>query len=121
MCCRYFALEIDEPEGRDDFENIRWYLAHEGTLIFVDDGDWYLQIDNHCKFLDEDDRCTIYEKRPEICREYGNGADGEWHCEHAVPDQKHDLELRSMEEVEQYAEKVLAAKAKKKKRKEKKS
>ena len=28
LCCRYFALPLDDPEDWDDFDDIRWYLCH---------------------------------------------------------------------------------------------
>ena len=38
-CCRYFALPIETPEDWDDYDDIRWYLCHEHTTVFVEDGD----------------------------------------------------------------------------------
>ena len=38
-CCRYFALPIETPTKRDDFNNIRWYLLHGRAAVFVEDGD----------------------------------------------------------------------------------
>ncbi|RMF80705.1 MAG: YkgJ family cysteine cluster protein, partial [Planctomycetota bacterium] len=26
FCCRYIALPIEEPETRQDYDDIRWYL-----------------------------------------------------------------------------------------------
>lgn len=69
-CCRYFALEIDAPTEEADFENLRWYLAHGNTIIYVNDGTWYLHIENTCRYLGPDHRCGIYDKRPTICREH---------------------------------------------------
>lgn len=69
-CCRYLAIPIDKPESRRDYDDIRWYLMHEGIIIFVEDGDWYIQFQTTCKHLGEDNLCTIYEIRPEICAEY---------------------------------------------------
>jgi Fe-S-cluster containining protein len=70
LCCQYIALEIDEPDTARDYDDIRWYLMHEDMSVFVEDGDWYLQINRRCKNLLPDNRCGIYETRPEICREY---------------------------------------------------
>ena len=39
-CCNYFCFEIDEPDEFDEFENIRWFLCHEGVSVHIDDGDW---------------------------------------------------------------------------------
>ena len=41
-CCHYFALAIDEPVNRRDFDFIRWYLLHDGATVFVEGEDWYL-------------------------------------------------------------------------------
>lgn len=69
-CCRYFALPIDEPGNRRDFDYIRWYLLHDRASIFVDEDQWYLLVHTTCKHLGDDYRCGIYETRPQICREY---------------------------------------------------
>jgi Fe-S-cluster containining protein len=70
MCCRYIALPIDTPETREDFDDIRWYILHEGVSIFVEDGDWYIYLAADCRHLQPDYRCGIYATRPRICREY---------------------------------------------------
>jgi uncharacterized protein len=70
LCCRYFALPIDNPETRKDFDNIRWYLVHENVVVFVEKKQWYIGIMNRCKHLQADNRCGIYETRPMICRSY---------------------------------------------------
>ncbi|TWU43419.1 Flagellin N-methylase [Novipirellula aureliae] len=69
-CCHYFALQIDEPVNRRDFDYIRWYLLHEHATVFVEDQSWYLLVHTTCKHLQSDYRCGIYETRPQICREY---------------------------------------------------
>ena len=71
LCCRYFALPIETPEDEEDYDDIRWYLCHEDITVFVEDGDWYINIKNKCRYLSEVDyRCEIYKDRPRICREY---------------------------------------------------
>ena len=72
-CCKYFCFEIDAPDDVDEFEDIRWYLCHEGVSVHIDKGDWFISIDNRCKMLDENDQCTCYEDRPLICRKYDLG------------------------------------------------
>ena len=68
--CHYFALTIDEPVNRRDFDFIRWYLLHDRATVFVDNDDWYLLVHTTCKHLQHDYRCGIYETRPQICRDY---------------------------------------------------
>jgi len=70
MCCRYVALPIEEPESREDFDDIRWYIMHEGVSVFVEDGQWYIYFLADCRHLQPDYRCGIYQSRPRICRNY---------------------------------------------------
>ena len=69
-CCRYLALPMDKPTTARDYDDIRWYLMHEGVTVFVEEGDWYVQYQTRCKNLGADNLCMVYETRPEICREY---------------------------------------------------
>lgn len=69
-CCRYLALPIDKPASARDYDDLRWYIMHEGVTVFVEEGDWYVQFQTKCKDLGRDNRCTIYETRPRICRGY---------------------------------------------------
>jgi Fe-S-cluster containining protein len=97
LCCRYFALPIETPEDKEDYDDIRWYLCHKDVTVFVEDGDWYLNIKNKCRHLSEKDyRCRIYDKRPRICRKYRHAdcdfVDGEYDYE------LHFTDDRQMEE-----------------------
>ncbi len=71
ICCRHIALEIEEPTSKRQYDHIIWYLLHEGISVFVEgDGKWYLEFSTPCSALDARGRCTIYDERPRICREY---------------------------------------------------
>ena len=70
LCCRYFALPIDNPSTARDYDDIRWYLCHENVTIFIEEGQWYIGISNRCKHLQADNRCGIYETRPTDCRTF---------------------------------------------------
>ena len=103
LCCQYFCFEIDEPDEYDDFEDIRWYLCHEGVSVHVDeDEDWYIQIANRCNQLGENNLCTIYEDRPLICRSYS----GE-NCELTGSDYAYIEEFTTPEQLDEYARKTL--------------
>lgn len=69
-CCKYFALAIDTPRSERDFDFMRWYLLHERATVFVEGRNWYLLVHTTCKHLQDDNRCGIYETRPQICRAY---------------------------------------------------
>lgn len=70
FCCRYIALPIEKPEERAEFDDVRWYLLHDGVSVFVEDGEWYINVATTCRHLQPDYRCGIYETRPQICRNY---------------------------------------------------
>lgn len=63
---RHFGIEYEKAKKKftkkwDDEERI---LRHRDDHIF----------DSVCRFLDQDSRrCTIYEARPDVCREYPDG------------------------------------------------
>lgn len=101
LCCRYFALEIDPPEEPEDFENLRWYVLHENVALFIDDDVWYLQVFSKCVWLGTDNKCSQYERRPTICREYSNDA-----CDYDGAES--DETFRTIEELEAYREKWVA-------------
>lgn len=99
-CCRYLALEIDEPTSERDYDDIRWYLMHEGISVFVEDGDWYLQIQTRCKNIGADNLCQVYETRPEICREYNYGD-----CDYSEGGHNYELHFTHASQFEEHYEK----------------
>lgn len=106
ICCHYFALEIDKPTSKTAFDQIRWYLLHEKTHVFIDEGSWFVQIWNPCNHLLPDNRCGIYETRPEICRDYGANEEGEVNC-HAVSsdNEEYDVLFTCPEDLDRYYQK----------------
>jgi Fe-S-cluster containining protein len=117
-CCRYFALPIETPEDWDDYDDIRWYLCHENTTVFVEDGEWYLNVKNKCRHLSEKDyRCGNYEVRPKICRGYDTEA-----CDLTGDGYDYELHFRDDKAMEEYMQikfgpKVFDKLEKKKKKK----
>jgi len=109
-CCRYFALQLDTPRSRADFENIRWYLAHKKVTIFVDGGKWFLDVGNECRYLTADHRCRIYDKRPLVCREHDT-----YECERHPGDFGHEHTFKKLEELDRYIEKRFKSKRKRRK------
>ena len=98
LCCRYFALPIETPEDKEDYDDIRWYLCHENICVFVEDGDWYLNINNKCKYLsDKDHACMIYDKRPKICRGYDIKE-----CDFTSRDYDYELHFKNDHQMEEY-------------------
>ncbi|HEV3339031.1 MAG TPA: YkgJ family cysteine cluster protein [Pirellulales bacterium] len=100
-CCKYFALPIDTPTRHKDFDYVRWYLLHDAATVFVEGEQWYLLVHTPCKHLQHDNRCGIYETRPNICREYSTES-----CEYE-DDYVYDRYFETPEQVEEYVEAVL--------------
>jgi Fe-S-cluster containining protein len=102
LCCRYVALPIDTPRTKRDFDDIRWYLMHEGISIFVEDGDWYINIMARCKNLQPDNRCAIYDTRPHICQEYKAGD-----CDYIGVEYDYDHLFTDVEQLDAFAAEYL--------------
>jgi len=101
-CCRYYTVLLDEPQDAEDFDELRWFLAHEGCYIYVTGGEWRLCVTARCRFLGTDLRCTAYASRPAICRRFG--LEGE--CEKTGA-YEFELVFRTVAEIEAYANSVL--------------
>jgi Fe-S-cluster containining protein len=75
-CCKYVALPIDTPSCAGDIDHIRWYLHHKNVNVFIDnDNIWHVEFVTTCDSLGKDGRCSVYETRPDICRNYGSNRD----------------------------------------------
>jgi Fe-S-cluster containining protein len=100
-CCRYFALPIDSPTTTTDFDYMRWFLLHDRATVYTEDDEWYLLVQTTCRHLQPDNRCGIYETRPQICRDY--------HTDDCEFDDTwvFDRYFETPEQVEEYAEAVL--------------
>jgi Fe-S-cluster containining protein len=100
-CCRYFTVPLDPPTTWDDFDAIRWYLAHEQTLVYVEKNGWYILVMTRCGYLMPDNRCRIYLNRPKVCRNYTTDEceyDSDWGFEKV---------FETPEQLWEYAEAIL--------------
>ncbi len=103
-CCRYFALPIETPVDREDFDFIRWYVLHDLVTVFAEGDDWYIMVHTTCQHLQSDNLCGIYETRPQICRDYTTD-----NCEYE-DDWTYDKYFETPEQVQEYADAVLQLK-----------
>ena len=95
-CCRYLAIPIDKPKNARDYDDIRWYLLHEDVTVFVEEGDWYVQFQTSCKYVQADNRCGIYETRPAICGAYDAGD-----CDYSGGDYGYDHLFTHAKQIEE--------------------
>jgi len=70
MCCRYITTEIPVPASWKQIERIKWYLLHNTFVFISEDEKWNLEIPIPCSAQNERGECTIYENRPDVCKEY---------------------------------------------------
>jgi len=85
-CCKYVAVEIDEPTTNKEYDYIIWYVVHSGVSVFVDwENAWYIKFDTRCDKLTPEGLCGIYEDRPAICRDF-DWRDCEQHVTEEEPD-----------------------------------
>ncbi|MBT4824236.1 YkgJ family cysteine cluster protein [Candidatus Woesearchaeota archaeon] len=69
QCCKTLAVQLETPTTYDDYEDIFWYLYHEGAWVYIDmDDEWWIQFPSKCSKLDKNGLCTKYENRPPVCR-----------------------------------------------------
>ena len=103
-CCKYFALPIETPTERSDLDFIRWYLLHDRASVFTEDETWYLLVHTTCKHLQADNRCGIYEERPQICRDYTTD-----NCEYH-DDWTYDHYFETPEQIGEYMDAIYPSK-----------
>jgi len=115
LCCSYFALPIETPETKEDYDDIRWYLCHKNITVFVEEGDWYLNVENKCKHLTKDYRCDIYNKRPKICRQYSHKD-----CDFTDGEYDYELHFTNDKQMEEYVKIKFDNNAKEKQKQKKK-
>lgn len=70
LCCSDLEESINRPRTELEVNNLKWELHFSNTRVFIRSKRWYTLTLGRCKYLDKDDRCTIYEDRPEVCRDH---------------------------------------------------
>jgi Fe-S-cluster containining protein len=112
-CCKYFALHIDTPVTPQDHDFIRWYLMHEHVVVWMQEGDWYLEVRTPCRNLLPDNRCAVYHTRPQICREYGwpDADNPDDPCEYFSGDSGYDLFFDSADAFDAWSKVALERRA----------
>ncbi len=111
LCCRYFALPIENPKTARQYDDIRWYLLHENVIVYIEKKQWYIGILNKCKALQEDNRCGVYETRPRICRNYSFD-----NCDYHGGEYDFEKLFTSAEQLWDYAKEKLAKQRRRKRR-----
>jgi Fe-S-cluster containining protein len=80
-------------------------MLHKGVTVFVEDGQWYLNMSSPCMHLLPDNRCAIYDKRPRICRNYKTD-----NCDYHDGAYEYDHHFTTVEALEEFARESLRKK-----------
>lgn len=97
LCCRHIALEIDEPEDREEFSQILWHLYHKGVKIYIDEDDWMMEVEAKCKNLTDKNECGIHKYAPQTCKEYKIES-----CERSIQEPYWDEMFRTPKDLVNY-------------------
>ena len=108
-CCKDVTVEIDEPTTVEDWDEIRWMVSHKNVSVYQDnEEDWVVEFKTPCAKLDESGKCTVYDKRPDICR--GHDLDT---CVYNGEGDTHLVRFETVEDVEKYIKENVFDKMKK--------
>ena len=100
-CCQYVSQRIEAPRSKEDFEHLLWQVSHKNVQIYKDNEGWYLLFVTPCEHLRANGFCAIYERRPQICRDYSNN-----YCEYDEPAENgYELFFRDYESLLSYCKK----------------
>jgi len=69
-CCRYITVMVPPPRSEPDWDEVRWWLAHEGVIVTHDADGWMLSVMVRCQNLGADNACGIYPDHMLACKEY---------------------------------------------------
>ncbi|MFH1856584.1 MAG: YkgJ family cysteine cluster protein [Candidatus Omnitrophota bacterium] len=106
LCCKYFAMDITKPRTKWDINDLKWKLKHKNIHVYIINKRWCLLITSDCMYLQDDNKCGIYETRPDICRKYSHV-----NCEKTGP--WYDVFISSPEELDKHLEKEKVDRKKK--------
>lgn len=98
-CCTYVSVGVNAPNSIRHATNMLWYLYHQNVTVYRDgEGEWSVVFETRCRNLQSDLLCSVYEHRPEICRNFDNKT-----CE--INDPEGGLSINTPEQLMDYLRK----------------
>jgi Fe-S-cluster containining protein len=67
-CCHDLSFMITRPRTKNEKEMLKWHLHFDTVKVFIRNRRWYALIKGKCIYLGKGNKCTIYNKRSDICR-----------------------------------------------------
>lgn len=95
LCCRDLSMLTSKPGTKSDIQEMKWELHFDSVRVYIRSHRWYLLIKGDCIYLDENNLCTIYTRRPSRCRRH-NPPDCERYGKY------YDVLISTPEELEAY-------------------
>ena len=120
-CCRYISVFIDTPRSNADFDEIKWFTAHENVTVYKDhEKQWIVEFSTPCIYIEKGNTCRMYGSHPDVCSAYKpetctfNTKGVVWDkIRFTCPDDVEDfLEKRRKKRKKKAAEKIKTAKNK---------
>lgn len=69
-CCKFISISIEEfPENMDGNPE-RYFTLHENVKVVETRYGKEIVISSRCKALSDDNTCSIYDDRPDMCRNF---------------------------------------------------
>lgn len=104
-CCKEISVEIDKPVTIEDWDIIRWMVAHENVAVYQNhEGEWFVEFKTNCSKLNKENQCSIYKVRPKECRDYPMKD-----CLMNAPEAAEKIRFDTLEQVEKHIEEVVKA------------
>jgi len=110
-CCHKLLVPFNKPRTQSDIDYYRWHLQYDTVSIAIRSHRWYMVVEGRCIYLDERDLCTVYEDRPDTCRDHNPPG-----CEHYG--KWYDKRIKRPEQLEAYFEKEKKKRRKKRRKAE---
>jgi Fe-S-cluster containining protein len=70
FCCHDLVMPVLKPRTRTDIEELKWKLQYDAVSVFISNCRWHLQVKARCIYLTDKHLCSIYERRPDRCRDH---------------------------------------------------
>jgi Fe-S-cluster containining protein len=70
VCCKNLAMAIGKPKTPKEIADLKWQLHFDTVKVYVHKHHWYQLVEGRCMYLGKDNRCTIYDSRPAMCRKH---------------------------------------------------
>ena len=108
-CCKDVTVEIDEPDTLEDWDEIRWMVAHDKVAVYMDqEDDWVVEFKTPCTNIDNKGKCLVYGKRPKTCIEHPLDS-----CIYNGEGKVEQIRFETMDQVEEHVKKHVIPKLQK--------